>query len=157
MFWRDYKPFCIFNLTKLEQGQSDSSGEYHVSFEQVSQILESTLSSTILPDSERIISIPKCPVCRKKIKQSFSDFDVISHVSLCMQSDLTLVDKFLTGGLLTEQYASRKWFTKILSYVTFGNYSIGKTSGNILVQDRSNGQLIEEKMPAYIRLGIRVF
>lgn len=54
------------------------------------------------------------------------------------------------------QYASRKWFTKIISYVSFGEYSYSKNSANILVQDRANGQLIEERMPSYIRLGIRI-
>lgn len=60
------------------------------------------------------------------------------------------------GGFLTQESASSKWFTKILSYVTFGGLGIGKNSGHILYQDRSSGQIVKEKIPTYIRLGIRL-
>jgi phosphatidylserine decarboxylase len=40
--------------------------------------------------------------------------------------------------------------------VTFGGLGIGKNSGHILYQDRESGQLLKEKIPSYIRLGIRL-
>lgn len=46
--------------------------------------------------------------------------------------------------------------TKLMNKVTIGNYKLGANSGNILVQDRLTGQLQEEKMAIYVRLGIRV-
>lgn len=60
------------------------------------------------------------------------------------------------GGFLTEEYASRKWLMRILSFMGFGGYCIGKNNGNIFVQDRRTGRLLEEKMPSYVRLGIRL-
>lgn len=59
------------------------------------------------------------------------------------------------GGFLTEAHAQRKWFTKVLTTLSFGGYEVGRNNANILVQDRATGQLVEEKMPTYIRLGIR--
>jgi phosphatidylserine decarboxylase len=44
---------------------------------------------------------------------------------------------------------------KLLSFMSFGGYRIGKNNANILVQDRRTGKLLEERMPTYIRLGIR--
>ena len=40
--------------------------------------------------------------------------------------------------------------------VTKGAYTLGADSGNILVQNRLTGQLQEEKMQIYVRLGIRL-
>jgi phosphatidylserine decarboxylase len=41
------------------------------------------------------------------------------------------------GGFLTEEYASRKWFMKIFTFISFGGYKIGKNNGNILIQNRA--------------------
>ena len=60
------------------------------------------------------------------------------------------------GGYLTEEYAQRKFLSKFAAYLSFGSYSVGKNNGHILVHDRITGQIIEEKMPTYIRLGIRL-
>jgi phosphatidylserine decarboxylase len=62
----------------------------------------------------------------------------------------------MMGGFLTEECASRKWFMQLFSYMSFGIYSIGKNNGNIFVQDRYTGKLIEERIPMYIRLGLRM-
>ncbi|KAI9094104.1 phosphatidylserine decarboxylase-domain-containing protein [Phlyctochytrium arcticum] len=106
-------------------------------------------------DTEHVIQIRECPICRKKIKRK-GDMDVVSHVALCAHEDLGKVDNFVMGGFLTEAYATRKWYSKIVSYVTYGGYSLGKNNANIIVQDRATGQLIEERMPSYVRLGIRL-
>lgn len=60
------------------------------------------------------------------------------------------------GGFLTEEYAQRTWYAKLFSYVSFGGYNYNTKNGNILVRDRESGKLEEEKMPMYIRLGIRL-
>jgi len=142
----------------LNYGDYDSQmGEMAISFEGFYKVMEDSLTGkNSFATDEHVISILYCPICRKKIKD-VNDMDVVSHVALCAHEDLNKLDRFLTGGMLTEQYASRKWFTKIVSYVSFGEYKTGdKSSANILVQDRANGQLIEERMPSYIRLGIRI-
>ncbi|TPX69345.1 phosphatidylserine decarboxylase [Spizellomyces sp. 'palustris'] len=124
---------------------------------------DSDISSTSNSDAtlqsngevEHVIQIRECPICRKKIKRK-GDLDVVSHVALCAHEDLGKVDHFVMGGFLTEAYATRKWYSKIVSYVTYGGYSLGKNNANIIVQDRATGQLVEERMPTYVRLGIRL-
>ncbi|TPX58616.1 phosphatidylserine decarboxylase [Powellomyces hirtus] len=106
-------------------------------------------------ETEHIIQIRECPICRKKFRRK-ADLDVVSHVALCAHEDLGKVDNFVMGGFLTEAYATRKWYSKIVSYVTYGGYSLGKNNANIIVQDRATGQLVEERMPSYVRLGIRL-
>ncbi|KAI9009539.1 phosphatidylserine decarboxylase-domain-containing protein [Gaertneriomyces semiglobifer] len=115
---------------------------------------DSSMGSTSA-ETEHVIQIRECPICRKKIHRK-EDLDVVSHVALCANEDLGKVDNFVMGGFLTEAYATRKWYSKILSYVTYGGYSLGKNNANIIVQDRATGQLVEERMPTYVRLGIRL-
>ncbi|KAH6565800.1 hypothetical protein BASA61_010300 [Batrachochytrium salamandrivorans] len=104
---------------------------------------------------ERMADIKICPICQKELTHT-ADLDCISHVALCSHVDFGKINNFVLGGLVTHSHASRKWYTKIVSYVTFGEYGVGKNNGNILYQDRATGQLCEEKMPTYIRLGIRL-
>ena len=66
------------------------------------------------------------------------------------------LDALMMGGFLTEECASRKWFMRMFSYMSYGGYSIGKNNGNIFIQDRYTGKLIEEKIPSYIRMGLRM-
>ncbi|KAG1727715.1 phosphatidylserine decarboxylase-domain-containing protein [Suillus lakei] len=60
------------------------------------------------------------------------------------------------GNFVTASQAQRKWYTKVISKVSNGNYRIGANSANIIVQNRMTGQLQEEKMQVYVRLGIRL-
>jgi phosphatidylserine decarboxylase len=57
---------------------------------------------------------------------------------------------------VTASQAQRKFFSKVLTKVSAGAYSLGANSANIIVQDRLTGQLQEEKMAVYVRIGIRV-
>jgi len=60
------------------------------------------------------------------------------------------------GNFVTDSQAQRKWYTKIISKVSSGDYRLGANSANIIVQNRMTGQLEEEKMQVYVRLGIRL-
>ena len=44
----------------------------------------------------------------------------------------------------------------MVNKVGYGRYSAGKNNANIIVQDRLTGQLIDERMSVYIRLGMRL-
>jgi len=44
----------------------------------------------------------------------------------------------------------------VISKITYGGYKLGANSANILVQDRLTGQIQEERMSVYVRLGIRL-
>lgn len=107
-------------------------------------------------DEEKVVILNHCPFCMKHWTTKQEEIDVITHLGICSASETSQMDKFVMGGFLTEEYASRKWFARLLSFMSFGNYRVGRNNGNILVQDRRTGKLIEEKMPTYIRLGIRM-
>jgi len=47
-------------------------------------------------------------------------------------------------------------FVQVISKVSYGGYKLGANSANILVQDRITGQIQEERMSVYVRLGIRL-
>lgn len=108
--------------------------------------------------SENLVHMDYCPICCLNFKKlHFNlDIDIITHMSICAAKDSSKVDRFIMGGFLTENYASMKWFSKLLSWMTFGNYNIGRNNGIILVQDRLTGRLMEEKIPSYIRFSIRI-
>ncbi|KAJ3256853.1 hypothetical protein HK103_005097 [Boothiomyces macroporosus] len=140
------------------------SPDDELTFAEAFEILELKIKpSSMLPEdasplgieNERLMLIKQCPICKKPFEHR-GDFDVVSHFALCSHGHLEKLDLLAMGGFLTQQYASLGWITKIFSYVTFGGLGIGKNSGQILYQDRATGQLVKEKMPTYIRLGIRL-
>lgn len=58
---------------------------------------------------------------------------------------------------LTEKQATKHAVQRFMSFLTYGNYRINsKGSAIILVQDRKTGKLIEEKIPGYIKLALRI-
>ncbi|CAG8574107.1 2992_t:CDS:10 [Ambispora leptoticha] len=107
-------------------------------------------------DTEHLVELTECPFCHKPNLQKHSVADTITHVAICASTDWENVDKFIVGDFVTESQAQRKWISKIISKVGYGSFRVGANNANIIVQDRITGQLVEEKMPTYIRLGIRL-
>ncbi|KAI8579592.1 hypothetical protein K450DRAFT_241742 [Umbelopsis ramanniana AG] len=105
---------------------------------------------------EKVIHVRECPICHRPNMNKRSQMDIITHIATCAADDWTTVDKFVMGNFITEAYAQRKWFVKMISKVGYGRYSVGSDNANILVQDRLTGQIIEEKMAVYVRLGMRL-
>lgn len=142
--------------------------------EVVALMEEPTESNLVLFD------MSQCPMCHRDFtgkRASSDDLDIVTHMAVCSsehgekagrfrkrvwrwESVMALIHFQFTpivlGGFLTEAHAQRKWFVRLASYISFGKYKLGSNNGNILVQDRTSGQVIEEKMPTYIRLGIRL-
>jgi phosphatidylserine decarboxylase len=111
--------------------------------------------------SQNFLDIKQCGRCHAKFETGKGtlafDRDIITHLALCYGiASARKVEDFLLGGFLTESYAQRKWFSRLATRITFGKYEVGKNNGNILIKDRRTGQIIEEKMPVYIRMGIRL-
>ncbi|ORX82756.1 hypothetical protein K493DRAFT_91114 [Basidiobolus meristosporus CBS 931.73] len=105
----------------------------------------------------RIFYIDRCPLCHKVDLSWMGDTEIITHVAICSMKDPSVqIDRLMTGDFVTEAYAQRKWFTRAMNRLGYGRYSVGRNNANIIVQDRTTGQLIEEKIPVYIRLGIRL-
>ncbi|RIA83236.1 phosphatidylserine decarboxylase-domain-containing protein [Glomus cerebriforme] len=107
-------------------------------------------------DNEHLIYLQNCPICNRPNLDQLTETNIITHVAMCASSDWGNIDKFVTGDFVTESQAQRKWVSKVITKVGFGGYKIGGNNANIIVQDRKSGQLVEEKMAAYVRLGIRL-
>ncbi|KIM40811.1 hypothetical protein M413DRAFT_446183 [Hebeloma cylindrosporum] len=116
-------------------------------------------SSNATSDSnpiERIINVKNCPLCHRPRLNSKAEIDIITHLAICASQDWNKVDRIVVGNFVTASQAQRKWYTKMLTKVSSGDYKLGANSANIIVQNRMTGQLEEEKMQVYVRLGIRL-
>ncbi|KAG8974217.1 hypothetical protein FRC05_007793 [Tulasnella sp. 425] len=105
---------------------------------------------------ERVINIRTCPLCHRPRMNAKGETDIVTHLAVCASSDWARVDRMIVGNYVTPSQAQRKWYTKVITKVSSGAYEIGANSANIIVQNRETGQLEEEKMQGYVRLGIRL-
>ncbi|CAL5867907.1 uncharacterized protein PFLUO_LOCUS2129 [Penicillium psychrofluorescens] len=105
---------------------------------------------------EHVIEIRECPLCHQPRLSKRSDADIITHIATCASRDWRQVDNLVMGGFVTSSQAQRKWYSKVITKISYGGYRLGANSANILVQDRITGQINEERMSVYVRLGIRL-
>ncbi|ODQ80557.1 hypothetical protein BABINDRAFT_160822 [Babjeviella inositovora NRRL Y-12698] len=138
-----------------KHGKSLPNGDT-LGFEEIVDSLEELVYAG-LKSENHIINIDKCPVCGKARMAQSADMDIVTHVAICASKDWSIVDKLLFSRYASVNQATRKWYSKALIKLTYGKYVLGgKNSGNILVQDRATGIILEEKMSMYVRLGIRL-
>ena len=105
---------------------------------------------------EHVVEIRECPLCHQPRLTKRSDADIITHIATCASRDWRQVDNLVMGGFVTSSQAQRKWYSKVITKISYGGYRLGANSANILVQDRITGQINEERMSVYVRLGIRL-
>ncbi|KAJ7198252.1 phosphatidylserine decarboxylase-domain-containing protein [Mycena pura] len=105
---------------------------------------------------ERVINVKNCPLCHRPRLNAKAEVDIITHIAVCASQDWSMVDRIVVGNFVTASQAQRKWYTKIIGKISSGDYRLGANSANIIVQNRTTGQLEEEKMQVYVRLGIRL-
>lgn len=105
---------------------------------------------------EHVIEIRECPICHQPKLNKRADADIITHIATCASEDWRSVNNLVMGGFVTQSQAQRKWYSKVINKVSYGGYKLGANSANILVQDRITGQINEERMSVYVRLGIRL-
>ncbi|KZT53676.1 hypothetical protein CALCODRAFT_41540 [Calocera cornea HHB12733] len=106
---------------------------------------------------ERIINIKTCPLCHRPRLNARAEVDIVTHLAVCASSDWGRVDRMIVGNFVTSSQAQRKWLAKAFASLGTGAYRLGaQNSANIIVQNRVTGQLEEEKMQIYVRLGIRI-
>nr|POE49218.1 phosphatidylserine decarboxylase proenzyme 3 [Quercus suber] len=120
---------------------------------------EAQLSQDQESTEEHVVEIHECPVChqpRLARGRRTTDADIITHIATCASSDWRSVNNLVMAGFVTSSQAQRKWYSKIISKVSYGGYRLGANSANILVQDRLTGMINEERMSVYVRLGIRL-
>lgn len=115
---------------------------------------------------ERVVEIAECPICHmprlnrgrgKKGKRGATDADIITHIATCASSDWRAVNNLVMAGFVTSSQAQRKWYSKVVSKISYGGYRLGANSANILVQDRITGMINEERMSVYVRLTTTTF
>ncbi|KAI1501437.1 phosphatidylserine decarboxylase-domain-containing protein [Biscogniauxia marginata] len=105
---------------------------------------------------EHVVEIRECPICHQPRLNKRKDTDIITHIATCASSDWRQVNSIMMSGFVTASQAQRKWYSKVITKISYGGYKLGANSANILVQDRLTGQINEEKMSVYVRLGIRL-
>jgi phosphatidylserine decarboxylase len=105
---------------------------------------------------EHVIEIRECPICHQPRLNKKSDADIITHIATCASQDWRQVNNIVMAGFVTSSQAQRKWYSKVITKISYGGYKLGANSANILVQDRITGQINEERMSVYVRLGIRL-
>ena len=105
---------------------------------------------------EHVIEIRECPLCHQPRLNKRSDADIITHIATCASQDWRQVNNLVMAGFVTSSQAQRKWYSKVITKISYGGYKLGANSANILVQDRLTGQINEERMSVYVRLGIRL-
>jgi len=105
---------------------------------------------------EHVIEIRECPLCHQPGLNKRSDADIITHLACDASEDWRQVNSIVMGGFVTASQAQRKWYSKVITKIGYGGYKLGANSANILVQDRITGQINEERMSVYVRLGIRL-
>ncbi|KAF6839056.1 phosphatidylserine decarboxylase [Colletotrichum plurivorum] len=105
---------------------------------------------------EHVVEIRECPICHQPRLNKRKDADIITHIATCASQDWRQVNNLVMGGFVTASQAQRKWYSKVITKISYGGYKLGANSANILVQDRITGQINEEKMSVYVRLGIRL-
>jgi phosphatidylserine decarboxylase len=105
---------------------------------------------------EHVIEITECPICHQPRLNKRSETDIITHIATCASQDWRQVNNIVMAGFVTSSQAQRKWYSKVITKISYGGYKLGANSANILVQDRMTGQINEERMSVYVRLGIRL-
>ncbi|CAN6634700.1 phosphatidylserine decarboxylase proenzyme 2 [Trichomonascus vanleenenianus] len=105
---------------------------------------------------ERVIQISSCPGCNQPRLGKRTEIDIVTHLAICADQNWAKVDALIMDRYVSSDQARKRWYSKIVSKVSYGNYKLGANSANILVQDRMTGYVMEEKMSVYVRLGIRL-
>lgn len=74
---------------------------------------------------ERVINVKNCPLCHKPRMNSKAEVDIVTHLAVCASQDWARVDRIVVDNFVTASQAQRKWYTKVITKVSAGNYKIG--------------------------------
>jgi phosphatidylserine decarboxylase len=61
--------------------------------------------------------------------------DIITHIAVCASQDWNIVDRIVVGNFVTASQAQRKFFTRILSKISSGDYRLGAVSLRLFALD----------------------
>ncbi|KAK5136562.1 hypothetical protein LTR08_002906 [Meristemomyces frigidus] len=145
-------------IPTLEVSDLSSAGETGANLAD-NDLADDDLANDDDSKEEHVVEIHECPIChlpRLTRKKGTTDADIITHIATCASSDWRAVNNLVMAGFVTGAQAQRKWYSKVITKVSYGGYKLGANSANILVQDRQTGVINEERMSVYVRLGIRL-
>lgn len=74
---------------------------------------------------ERVINVKNCPLCHRPRLNSKAEVDIVTHLAICASQDWGKVDRIVVGNFVTPSQAQRKWYTKVITKVSNGNYKLG--------------------------------
>lgn len=77
---------------------------------------------------ERVINVKTCPLCHRPRMNAKAEVDIVTHLAVCASQDWAKVDRIVSGNYVTASQAQRKWYTKIITKVSSGNYKLGAVS-----------------------------
>jgi phosphatidylserine decarboxylase len=77
---------------------------------------------------ERVINVKSCPLCHRPRMNSKAEMDIMTHIAVCASQDWNRVDKIVVGNFVTTSQAQRKWYTKVISKLSSGDYKLGAVS-----------------------------
>ncbi|EPX71466.1 phosphatidylserine decarboxylase Psd3 [Schizosaccharomyces octosporus yFS286] len=163
----DEAVICLEKLTYLIYNRESSHSIHRSSSSRLDSSGQSTpvQSSEISEDSDAVdtntnelvlVCLHKCPLCMKCELDKMDQYRATVHLATCASHDWKRVNRLMMSNYLTLNQAQRKWFTKVFSKVAYGSHKLGSTSAKTLVRNRKTGQIVEEKMNAYVRVGIRL-
>lgn len=92
---------------------------------------------------ERVINIKNCPLCHRPRLNSKAEVDIVTHLAICASQDWAKVDRIVVGNFVTPSQAQRKWYTKMITKVSSGNYKLGA-----VCRKNNNSGLIHERADA---------
>ncbi|RDB27430.1 Phosphatidylserine decarboxylase proenzyme 3 [Hypsizygus marmoreus] len=98
-------------------------------------------------------------MCHRPRMSDKAEMDIITHLAVCASQDWEKVDRIVVGDFVTaSQAAAEVVYEDHYEGIKWGlsAWSSKSNSANIIVQSRMTGQLEEEKMQVYVRLGIRL-
>jgi phosphatidylserine decarboxylase len=84
---------------------------------------------------ERVINVKNCPLCHRPRLNSKAEVDIITHIAVCASQDWNIVDRIVVGNFVTASQAQRKFFTRILSKISSGDYRLGAVSLRLFALD----------------------
>lgn len=74
---------------------------------------------------ERVINVKTCPLCHRPRLNKKAEMDIITHLAVCASGDWARIDRIVVGNFVTASQAQRKWYTRVISKVSSGDYRLG--------------------------------
>lgn len=74
---------------------------------------------------ERVINVKNCPLCHRPRLNKKAEMDIVTHLAVCASSNWGQLDRIMVGNFVTPSQAQRKWYTRIISKVSNGDYRLG--------------------------------